>query len=314
MTDASLRVTTQAMLVFLPAFAAYPDWFLRGARKLKHLAIANASVTFLWLVGVLLIVGGRQPSAYALAYAVSPLGGAAVFWLPRRDQLRGLRNVHPGSWLGHLRVSSSFALAGILAGSSIPLVLSGVGWMGSAADVGAYTIGLRIAAIAGGAVWVVLLNLTPEVVRRNQNKDALGLTLVFGLVGVLSFATIVAVTPNLLIPLIGESYRAGMTWLLLGSAMIVPWSAKFAIETALIARLLDRERIMVSASTLVAVALAALLAHLLRTPSALPIGYAVGELGAMGMGAIHLHARRGHSSVSALVPDDPRGDGGTLHK
>jgi O-antigen/teichoic acid export membrane protein len=288
-TEVSIRSTFLVMLLFLFTFAAYPDWFLRGTGVLNTLAVANFAVAALWLSLTLGLGALPQPSGYALAWALSPLAGAVVFWSRYRGYVGELhQGIAPRKWLSHVKISGLFALSGGLANATIPAASTGLQVIGGSVVLGSYTVGLRIAAVIAGALLIGLQNFTPQLVRQrghiNQGQ-LVGLALVGGIV---LFSTATILVPFVLIPLIGTAYRLGEPEILIGFAAIVPWSAKFPIEALLIADHADRARIAIQLVSLAIVGVAIGGALLLHSWPLVAVGYLVAEATGAGVGWILL--------------------------
>jgi O-antigen/teichoic acid export membrane protein len=290
--DDSLRLTTVAMLVFLLTFASFPDWYLRGTSALNTLSLANFAAAALWLLLTFTFGNLPQPAGFALAWALSPLAGAAIFWASistRNLPLR--RGINPASWLAHVKISGLFAVSGALSNATIPAVITGLRIIGGSEVLGAYAVGLRIAAVMAGALLIVLQNLTPHLIRQRASLNKGRFVVIALFVGFLAFGAISLLAPILLIPLVGSAYQQGLPAILLGFAAIIPWSAKFPIEALLISHHADRPRIAMQLVSLSVIAVAAFGAFATHTWLLLGLGYLVGEAAGAIFGWLALSAR-----------------------
>jgi O-antigen/teichoic acid export membrane protein len=287
--DPVTRASLLLMLIFLLAFALYPDWYLRGTTDLPVLAVGNFASTALWL-GLIATLGPvPQPMGFALAWSLSPLAGAAVFWGRHPRLLRLDQALSPRRWLVHLRISSLFAVSGGLSNATIPAASTALRLIGGNVILGSYAVGQRIASVFAGALLIALQNLTPFLVRqrgRIRHGWFVGLAL---LCGSALFGGAILLIPFTLIPLIGQAYAANIPIILIGLAAIVPWSAKLPIEVLLIARHSDRARIEMQLASLVVVAVATAIAAVLQAWPVVAVGYVVGEAIASLMGWLRLN-------------------------
>jgi O-antigen/teichoic acid export membrane protein len=291
--DSVLKLTVLAMLLFLPAFAAYPDWYLRGTGALKRLAIGNFAVASAWLAGTILLQRPPQPARFGLAWALSPLAGSLAFWIGIPDKRFILRDgLRPLAWLTHLRISGLFALSGAISNATIPAMLSALGLIAGFGVLGSYTLGLRLGMMGAGALLIVLQNLLPQLVQLRKEVSPNRIVAAPLSLAIIGFGSLVTLSPFVLIPLVGRSYRPGLFWILLGAAVIIPWSIKLPIEFLLIANRLDWERILVQLISLLGVLVSGAVMWLSHAAVILPIGYLVSECAGSYVGWILLRRSR----------------------
>jgi O-antigen/teichoic acid export membrane protein len=233
------------MTPFLVSYALLPDWWLRAGGQLGWLGAANWSSVLCFLVALALIPHGHA-DGYALAYGLAPLAAAAVAWwaLSRRGIRPGLI-VRWSAWKVHLRCSVLFAAAGAAGQIAVPLTLLGMSGAGDEAAVGAYAVGLRVAAAAAGALWLLVQNALPRVLasRRQITWTTAAAAAAPGLLGLIPF---VVLWRPVLAPLLGPSYAELGGFVALGLIVLVVWGAKFVVEMGLIAAYADRSRIVMN--------------------------------------------------------------------
>jgi hypothetical protein len=293
--DTGLKMTTLVMLIFLAAFATYPDWYLRGTGALRELSFANSAVAAAWLAGTIVLQGLQQPAGFGLAWALSPVAGSLVFWVAgSHGGLNLQQGLRPRAWLFHLRTSALFATSGAISNATIPAMLTVFGLISSFVTLGSYALGLRIGMMAAGALWIVFQNLTSKLVEHREKIRPIRVIASVLAVGVLGFGVLTLASPYLLVPVLGQNYRPGLFWTLLGAAAIIPWSAKLPVEALLIVNRLDLARIAIQLVSLAGVLLAGAGAWFIHASIILPAGYLVSEsLGAvLGWVVLERHRRK----------------------
>jgi len=287
--DPVLKATTLAMLLFLPTFALYPDWFLRGSGKLPLLGAANFAVAGTWAAGILVFGAQHGPPGFGLAWALSPLGGVLVFWAMARPSTINFRAmISPSRWVTHLRISVLYAIAGLLGNGSTPVALTFLRDVTTKSALGSYALGLQISAAVGAGLWLLLLNLMPRLMREHSwrtQKVAIGGALALGTVGA---GSALILSSSVLRPIVGVSYFGGGIWLAAGLLTICPRSARGIVEALLVAKSQNRARVMMGMSAIALSVLGGLGALFAHQPAIVAVAYVVGELSAVAVGFLAL--------------------------
>ncbi len=280
----SLRQSVLAMTPYLLTFAAFPDWYLRGRGKLRSLALANGATAAVLVVGSLLASVPNIPAAYGLAWAVSPAGGALMFWSESRRIPKAYRwHVSVRQLYRHLRTSILFATAGVLTGAGPTIVIIGMAATASAPVLGAFALGLRLAQNAITAYWLFLQNLVPRLIRLDDGtkpKESVALSVAAGIAMFLVGTSVLYFGVNQL----GSQYRNWLIWTVAGLAVITPWAAKASAEILLVSRDRDRARIWVALASLAGCVVAALAGSAFGEPALIPAIVICGEIAAASLG------------------------------
>jgi O-antigen/teichoic acid export membrane protein len=246
-----------AMSPYLVAYALFPDWWLRARGDLLALAVANwASVGGL-LVGWALVPSG-DAVAYALVYGLSPLCGAlvALLALARAGALpRWIPSWN--AWLGHVRTSVMFGVAGAGGQISQPLALATMAATGDPRAAGAFALGLRASAAAANALWLVLQNALPRLLSRKHLITVLVVTAA-ALPPLVGLGIAALLWHPVLAPALGGSYATAGRYGALGLMLLVVWGPKYVVEIGLIASFGDSQRIVMNALPPVLVVAAAI--------------------------------------------------------
>lgn len=290
-----------AMSPYLLAYALFPDWWLRARGQLVALGLANWAVVLFFLAGWALSPAGSE-HAYALAYGLSPLAGAVVAWaaLARHDR-------HPrwtaswSRWRVHLRTSLLFGAAGLGGQVAVPLTLALMTATGDRRAAGAFALGLRAAASAANALWLLLQNALPRLLH-TRARVSVRLLLVAAALPALGLSVAAALWTPLVAPLVGESYRPAGGHLLLGAALLVAWGPKYVVEIGLISRYGDVPRIVMNAVPPAVVLVALAVGTAGAGTAALALALIAGEAAAAGIGFLLL-SRREPTAPDLVVAD-----------
>jgi hypothetical protein len=233
------------MSPFFVAYALFPDWYLRGRSLLRTLTLGNWALFGCFVAGAL--VAGRTAWQLGLVWGLSPLAAAVVVrWTGALDGIRLRRGLRPRCWPPHLRVAWRFAGVSVLANVTTPLVLIGLGVLEADGVVGSLALGLRVAAVVAGALWLLVLNLLPAFMRDSPGRAARRALSALALGG---FVWAVAAAATVLLGewALGADYGSTLGWIVAGQLVLVPLSAKLVGEGAMIARYRDGARVAVAA-------------------------------------------------------------------
>jgi hypothetical protein len=229
---------------------------------------------------------------YALAYGLAPLAAAAVAWiaLARRGILPRVV-LRWRAWKGHLRYSLLFAVAGAAGQIAVPLTLLGMAAAGDTAAVGAYAVGLRVAAAAAGALWLLIQNALPRLLasgRRITGPNAVAA----GLPGLVALIPCALLWRPLLAPGLGPSYAELGGFVALGLVVLAVWGSKFVVEMGLIAGYADPARIAMNAVAPVTVAIVLVTGLAARGAEIAPLALLGGEAAGVLVGLVLLRRSR----------------------
>lgn len=288
-----------AMSPYLLTYALFPDWWLRARGQLLALGVANWAAVLSFLLAWALLPEGSA-TGYAVGYGLSPLAGAVIAWgaLARRGSSPSVV-VSWSRWRRHLQTSLLFGAAGLGGHVSLPLTLAAMTQAGDRRAAGAFALGVRASAAAANALWILLQNCLPRLVRAGPTITLRHLAAAAALPA-LGIAVGAALWTPVLAPFVGDSYAAAAGHLLLGAGLLVVWGPKYLVEIGLIAGYGDTRRIVMNSVPAVVVT-AALLAGAARLGTgALVTVLLVGEGAAVAVGVLLLR----RSARTRTTPDE----------
>lgn len=296
--EPATRRALAAAATFFLAYAAFPDWALRGFEDFRGLALGNV-VYAAALVGVTLVL---LPVRRDAALAVGLWGGcfalAALVTLPRLAR-RGVLRPRPGltaaAWWPHARRSSLFSLGSVAAigYTQLPLLLVGV--LSTTRDTGLFSAGFRLLVAFIGALGIVWWPLMPVLTREPPDTPVFREVLGSSAALVLALSTPVAlaltVFPAAVLGwLFGAEYAAGALALAIGAWVLPLYALTGLLEQTSLALGRERMRAGVAWTTLgVMTALALLLMPRLGALGA-AVTATAGFALALGLYAVRLRA------------------------
>jgi O-antigen/teichoic acid export membrane protein len=297
------------LVPYLVAYALFPDWWLRARGQLVALGVANWVIAVAFAAAVLLLEPG-DGSAYAAAFALTPLGGAAVALVALSRQGNRPRWAgSPAAWRRHLRVSLKFSAAGAGGQVAVPLALATMTATGDPVAAGAFAIGLRVSASAANALWLLLHNALPQLLAEQRRPGARVLLLAAGL-PLLGVLVAVALWQPVLGPALGPSYDGAGAYAALGALLLVVWGPKYVVEIGLITAYRDVPRIAMNTVPPLVVAAAAVSGlapdHSWTMPAALLLGE--GAAAAVGLVLLRRAERPPDVLASASPPSRARAE------
>jgi O-antigen/teichoic acid export membrane protein len=223
--ESATRRTLAAAATFFLAYAAFPDWALRGLEDFRGLALGNlVYAASLVTVTLVLLPAHRDP-----ALAVALWGGcfvlAALVTLPRLAR-RGALRLRPAfsfaAWRPHARRSSMFSLGSVAAigYTQLPILLAGV--LTGPQEVGLFSAGFRLLLAFIGALTILWWPLMPLLTRERPGapvfREVLGSSAALVLAISVPLALALTLFPaEVLAGLFGREYAAGAPALAIGA-------------------------------------------------------------------------------------------------
>lgn len=234
--------------LYLPFYAAYPDWALRGAGRLRDLALGNWTIAFVTAAPLLAAsfvpTGESRLLAAGLAFGCAP--GAAALVLLLRGGLGLKPSLHLRQMPRILKGSLPLGIAGACMSAVVPVALYALRGSASAQQVGLFALGVRVSAACAAAAWALGQNGLHILMEKPERSHELW-----------SRTIRVAVR---LAPLLVVVLAAVVTWssveqsfLALGLLLIPIYLPKYASELVLISMRADRQRMLAGMADLVAV-------------------------------------------------------------
>ena len=252
------RRALAAGAVFFLAFAAFPDWALRGLEDFRGLALGNAVYAVGLVVATLLLLPAHPDPALAVGLWGGGFLLAALVVLPRLARRRALRLRLAFSfeaWRPHVRRSSMFSLGSIAAigYTQLPILLAGV--LTGPQEVGLFSAGFRLLLAFIGALAILWGPLMPVLTREQPGspifRDVLGssasLVLAMSVPVALAFTLFPA---EVLAWLFGRGYAAGAPALAIGAWVLPLYALTTLLESANLAIGGERLRAKVAWTTL----------------------------------------------------------------
>lgn len=259
------RDAMAAVSVFFFAYAAFPDWALRGAEDFAGLALGNL-VYALALIGVTAALLPAHPSpALAAGAWAGCFALAALVTLPRlarRGVLTPGLRFSAAAWWPHFRRSSVFSLGSIAAigGMQVPLLLGGV--LAGAHEIGLYSAGFRLLVAFIGALTILWWPLMPVLARERPDSPVFRDVLASAAATVVGVSVPVALAltcfpADVLRLLFGGRYEAGAAALAIGAWALPLYSLTGLAEQTGLALGSERMRATVAWISLAAIAVLA---------------------------------------------------------
>jgi hypothetical protein len=238
-----------ACFLYLPCYAAFPDWYLRGAGQLSRLALMNWLATLGPVLSLVLAAQGLSVTLVAAAWGLGPAIPAIAFWITEPHEGMRSAELESVAWRSHLRVSIRFALSGWLSSFSMPLAIAMSATRMTPDGAAAYVLGLRVAAAASGVLWQLLQNslhlLVSGLGTLNLRRFVLtgwGLAATLSIIGWASWPIVSRIS----------AVEGDVQLYLFGVALLLPWGIKMPGEALLIAAYLDWPRVYVGVAAIVA--------------------------------------------------------------
>lgn len=163
----ALKPVLAAGSAYFLAYAAYPDWALRGLQDFRRLCVANVVYAVALIASTAwLLPRTHSPAVAALAWSASFAAAAAV-GLPALVA-RGVFTARPaarGAWRTHARRSMLFSLGAIAGIGSVqtPLLLSGA--LATPHEAGLFAAAFRLMLVPFGVFSVLWWPLFPLLAR-----------------------------------------------------------------------------------------------------------------------------------------------------
>lgn len=257
------RPIAGAMLYFV-AYAAFPDWALRGAEDFRGLALANAAAALALVAGTALLLPAHADPALAAALWAGSFGVAALVAWPRLAAARAV--TWPDGtqrWRAHVRHSAVFSLGAVLGigVAQAPLLLTGA--LASPYATGLFGAAWRLVVAVVGVFSVLWWPVFPVLARSRPGTPAFRDTLV----PVASLALLLALPAALAFTLwsrelltlaFGARYAGAATALRIAGAGLPAFALSALLEWTCLASGGERVRAAVQGGTLAALAIAGL--------------------------------------------------------
>jgi O-antigen/teichoic acid export membrane protein len=265
--EPATRRTLAAAAIFFLAFAAFPDWALRGLEDFRGLALGNAVYAAGLIVATLVLLPAHPDPALAVALWAGCFLLAALATLPRLVR-RGLLSLRPAfsvaAWRPHVRRSSMFSLGSVAAigYTQLPILLAGV--LTGPREVGLFSAGFRLLLAFIGALMILWWPLMPVLTRERPGSTVFREVLGSSAALVLAISTPVALALTLfpaevLEALFGRAYVAGAPALAIGAWVLPLYALTGLLEQTSLALGGERLRAGVAWTTLGAMSALALL-------------------------------------------------------
>ena len=266
--EPATRRALAAGATFFLAYAAFPDWALRGIEDFRGLALGNAVYAVSLVAVTLALLPARRDAALAVGLWGGCFALAALVTLPRlarRGVLSARPAFSPSAWWPHARRSSMFSLGSVAAigYTQLPLLLVGV--LTTARDTGLFSAGFRLLVAFIGALGIVWWPLMPVLTRETPGTPVFREVLNSSAALVLALSTPVALALTffpaaVLSWLFGAEYAAGALPLAIGACVLPLYALTGLLEQTSLALGRERMRAGVAWTTLgVMTALALLL-------------------------------------------------------
>jgi O-antigen/teichoic acid export membrane protein len=265
--EPATRRTLAAAAVFFLAFAAFPDWALRGIEDFRGLALGNTVYAVSLIAATLVLLPAHPDPALAAGLWAGCFFLAALATLPRLTR-RGLLTLRPAfsvaAWRPHVRRSSMFSLGSVAAigYTQLPILLAGV--LTGPREVGLFAAGFRLLLAFIGALMILWWPLMPVLTRERPGAPVFREVLGSSASLVLAISLPVAITltffpADLLGWLFGPAYMAGAPALAIGAWVLPLYALTGLLEQTSLALNGERLRASVAWTTLAAMGALALL-------------------------------------------------------
>ena len=293
--EPATRRALAAGAVFFLAYAAFPDWALRGLEDFRGLALGNA----VYAASLVLATLAFLPAHPDPALAVGLWGGcfllAALVTLPRLAR-RGALQLRPAfsfaAWRPHVRRSSVFSLGAVAAigYTQLPILLAGV--LTGPREVGLFSAGFRLLLAFIGALAILWWPLMPVLTREPPGapvfREVLGSSAALVLALGVPVALALTLFPvEVLGALFGPAYAAGAPALAIGAWVLPLYALTGLLEQTSLA--LGRERLRAEVAWTTLGAMAAL--AFLLVPRLGAVGAALASVAGFAL-ALALYAAR----------------------
>jgi O-antigen/teichoic acid export membrane protein len=252
------RGTLAAAATFFLAYAAFPDWALRGSADFRGLALGNAAYALGLVAATLTLVPRHHEPAIAAGLWGGCFALAALVTLPRlarRRVLRGWPSLPLHAWWPHARRSSVFSLGSVAAigYTQLPILMAGV--LTGAREVGLFSAGFRLLLAFISALGIVWWPLMPVLTRESPRSPVFREVVGSAAALVLALSAPVALAcscfpAELLRWLFGAGYAAGAVALATGAWVLPLYALTGLFEQTSLALGLERTRAAVAWTTL----------------------------------------------------------------
>lgn len=258
--EPATRRTLAAAATFFLAYAAFPDWALRGLEDFRGLALGNVVYAIGLVAATLVLLPAHRDPALAVALWGGCFALAALVTLPRlarRNALWLRPSFSFGAWRPHARRSSMFSLGSVAAigYTQLPILLAGV--LTGPREVGLFSAGFRLLLAFIGALAILWWPLMPVLTRERPGapvfREVLGSSA--SLVLALSVPVALALTlfpAEVLAWLFGRAYVAGAPALAIGAWVLPLYALTGLLEQTSLALGGERLRAGVAWTTLAA--------------------------------------------------------------
>jgi succinoglycan biosynthesis protein ExoA len=245
---ATRRALAGAATFFL-AYAAFPDWALRGAEDFRGLALGNLAYAGGLVATTLIVLPAHRDPALATALWGGGFALAALVTLPRLAR-RGVLVPRPrlslAAWRGHARRSALFALGSFAAIGSTQLPILLAGSLTTPREVGLFSAGFRLliafVGVLGILWWPLMPVLTREKPRSSAFREVLGASAALVLAVSVPVALALTLFPVAVLGLLfGPGYEAGALPLALGAWALPLYALTGLLEQVTLA--IGRERL-----------------------------------------------------------------------
>jgi hypothetical protein len=284
-----------ACLAYLPCYALYPDWFLRGTGSMGRLATSNWLAVVGPMVSLAIAALGGSLGLVALAWALGPAIPAATFWSARSRRTRAGGLQLRTRWRVHVRTSAKFALSGWLASLSVPLAVTLTAARAPGYEAAVYFLGLRVATAAGGVIWQfhqntmhLLVNEMAGLRLRRIIATSCGIALLLAILGFVSWPVVARIA----------AVDGSFGFYAVGICLLLPLGLKMSSEALLIAGYRDWPRVAVGVAAVLMLTLLSIIGGV-PVPLGLLLGESVAAFLALSLVTVAVHGRR---SVQAKPP------------
>lgn len=265
--EPATRRALAAAAVFFLAYAAFPDWALRGMEDFRGLALGNATYAVSLVLATLVLLPARPDPALAVSLWGGCFAFAALVTLPRlarRGALRLRLSFSFAAWGPHARRSSVFSLGSIAAigYTQLPILLAGV--LTGSQEVGLFSAGFRLLLAFIGTLTILWWPLMPVLTREQPGtpvfREVLGSSASLVLAASVPVALALTLFPaEVLVWLFGRGYAAGAPALAIGAWVLPLYALTGLLEQTSLALGGERLRAGVAWTTLGAMTALALL-------------------------------------------------------
>jgi O-antigen/teichoic acid export membrane protein len=258
--EPATRRSLAAAAIFFLAFAAFPDWALRGLEDFRGLALGNAVYAAGLVAATLLLLPAHADPALAVGLWAGCFFLAALATLPRLVR-RGALRLRPSfsfaAWRPHVRRSSMFSLGSVAAigYTQLPILLAGA--LTGPQEVGLFSAGFRLLLAFIGALMILWWPLMPVLTRERPGAPVFREVLASAAALVLALSVPVAVAltrfpAEVLGWLFGRGYIAGAAALAIGAWVLPLYALTGLLEQTSLALGAERLRAKVAWTTLAA--------------------------------------------------------------